>query len=91
MAHHIEASIPPALYNALRDETKRRGLRLHQAVAALLAERLTLEASDVVALEKPSTSAAPRRQRKKTRKRSAGIPTPSPRASSEPDPHSEGM
>lgn len=65
MPRHIEASITPELYNLLRDETKRRGLRLGRAIAELLEERLTLEAKPV-SLEKPSTSAV-RRMRPRSR------------------------
>lgn len=62
MPRHIEASITPELYNLLRDETKRRGLRIGRAIAELLEERLTLEEMPA-SLETLSTSAAPRTRR----------------------------
>jgi hypothetical protein len=88
MPRKIEATVSPDLFNLLRDETKRRGRRLHVVAGELLAERLTLEAAPSV-LETPSMSKAPRtRRRKKTSSGSSAPKTSTP--SSAPADHTEG-
>lgn len=82
MPRKIEADVTPELYNLLKAETKRRGLRLHQAAGELLAERLTLEAAPAV-LETPSMSDAPRSRRRSRSSSGNSAPTTETRDSAQ--------